>query len=421
MERYLINYLYKTENNKLVKKYIEYFKVELDWFIYNYGDHMSKTHCRNQKFNLRRRIIDNLQYFNAIIKKRSNIDQRKPNIFSCVSVPFLEGDYNVYCSILQPIRFTNIIGDVRAVNIVRKIRKIINNGSFKKLIDPVFIGELEKFRTELKRELSAYSFKGAFFPTDQYFEDKFLIEIFRELGVPTFIFMHGLPASYTPELDSRSDYLLLWGEKMKECYIRCGFDPKKILVSGCRKIYNNVPVNQLRNSYEDVLIIPSSSVLWHQDTWDEPRLIDRSMGVLYLYQVENTLKKIGVTKARFRVHPSISARWTSTFLDMDFYTVDKLPLSESLEKATLVIGATSTVLFDALSSGVNYLIYEPQENSINMLRYPVVPPFNGEDNVPVAMTEDELFSHLQRGVCTDINLLNDYISPFDANVIKKML
>ena len=38
MEQYLINYLRENSTDLLVKKYVEFFKIELDWFIYNYGE-----------------------------------------------------------------------------------------------------------------------------------------------------------------------------------------------------------------------------------------------------------------------------------------------------------------------------------------------------------------------------------------------
>lgn len=73
IEKYLINYLKDNSTNLLTKKYLDYFKVELDWFIYNYGDHVSTTHRRGRK-ELKFFIYSYLQYVSALTR---NIDKKK--------------------------------------------------------------------------------------------------------------------------------------------------------------------------------------------------------------------------------------------------------------------------------------------------------------------------------------------------------
>lgn len=122
-----------------------------------------------------------------------------------------------------------------------------------------------------------------------------------------------------------------------------------------------------------------------------PVLIDRSMIILYLYEVQSVLKKVGISHARFRPHPSIDKDWVYTFLDHNFYEIDKEHLVTSLERSSLVIGATSTLFLETLMNGVNYLIYEPQNKGQTRLREPAVPPFDGtEHDIEIANSTDEL-------------------------------
>ena len=412
MEKYLIKYLLENEQDDLIRKYIEYSRVELDWFIYNYGDHISKTHCRDQSHNFRKKKIQLAQNWSARInyhKSQFGLE----NIFSCVLVPDLQSDYNFYSSVLQPVRFTNIIGGNKAIRLRKRKNIIVYKGEFLDLLNKNYIEEWESYKSVFLKEISPYSFKGAFFPTDQYFEDKYLMDIFKELGIPTFIFVHGLPGVYSLDLENRSDYLMVWGQRMKEHYINTGFNQNKIYVTGNRH-YSQIDYNQkLRNELDDVLVIPPSDLLWHQNTWGEPILMDRSMSILYLYQVEKELKKIGVNHARFRVHPSINSSWTYSFLDHDFYTIDKMPLSKSLSEATMVIGAASTVLLDAIIAGVNYVMYEPQENGKCSIGLDAIPPFDGGDNIEVAKNTVELNSLLKERYVIEPKKLKGYIEPFN--------
>lgn len=420
MEKYLIKYLLDHEKNPLRAKYIEYFKTEMDWFTYNYGDHISKTHQKKQPYNYKEFIFRYYRYLSTLLKKPT-INTEKSIILSPFRIEDLESDYKFISSILYPGGFSDIIGDLKTIRLIERKQRIINYGGILDFLDSSFISEWEELKGRLINQYKQYNIKGAFFHADQYFEQKYLIDIFKDLNIPSFVFVHGLPSCYTLDVYNRTDYMMVWGERMKELYISAGVESSKIHVVGNRKYPHYCESRDLRNTLDDILVIPPSAAQWHQDTWGDPLMVDRSVGILYLYQVENVLKKKGIKRARYRIHPSIDKSWTDAFLDHSFYEVDKKPLDVSLNQATIVIGSATSVLFDAVAHGVNYILYEPQEKGMSLLGAQVVPPFDGSDGFIVSKTEVELSHILDDRPLLEMSSIDRYMTPFNSAKIKNLL
>jgi hypothetical protein len=257
-------------------------------------------------------------------------------------------------------------------------------------------------------------------PNDQSFFELLNILIFRDIKKPSFIFLHGLPCRYNIYDENQTDYLIVWGEKIKEHYTDVGFDPKKIFVSG-HPYYKPKQKTILRNSLENILIITKSTE--GAQYRDKVRIADRGNLVLYLYSIQNVLQKIGVKHVRLRPHPSESSAWYFQFLDKNFFRLDALELSKSLDQSSLVIGPTSSVLLQSLYHDVNYLIYEPTINNLNLIGFSLVPPFDGSNKkVPAAQNEQELSELLKDKISIDPSVINDYIqTPFDISFIKRLI
>ena len=426
MERYLIHYLKENASDEIVRKYIDFFKVELDWYIYNYGEHISRNYHRDYKGTLKARIYQKIQNLSALYGKCS---QRKgyKNVLS--SVYFSDQELlpslglNSFSSIFQPVGKYQIIGDKKSIEIKNRIKRNLSKGVFTDLCNKDFFDMLENLQDSILRTYQNLDLRALFLFTDQYFASKYLIDIFKQMDRPSFVFSHGLPAIYSKDVDSRSDYLMVWGEKIKENYIHAGFNAEKIKVVGNVK-YKEVPISQkLKNSLDNVLVIPCSSVLWHQHTWDEPHLIDRSMVVLYLYQVQNVLQRFGVKKARFRPHPALDKYWVYGFLDKRFYSIDNKPFVDSIRSSTLVIGATSTTFLETLMEGVNYLLYDPvDDNGISLCNSKSVPPFDGSvPELSIARNERELEYMLKNRYQTTPTVLEGYMRPLDLSVLKEII
>jgi hypothetical protein len=147
------------------------------------------------------------------------------------------------------------------------------------------------------------------------------------------------------------------------------------------------------------------------------------MVVLYLYKVQKVLMRLGIKKARYRPHPSINKKWMYPFLDSDFYVLDSEALTTSLNKSSLVIGANSTVVLEALMQGVNYIAFDPKDkDGVNMSGYKAVPPFDGsEEKLMMAEDEFELEKMIKANVMTDYTIVHDFIQEFDLTVLKDLI
>ena len=170
-----------------------------------------------------------------------------------------------------------------------------------------------------------------------------------------------------------------------------------------------------------MLVLTKSIVGAHHS--DGVILGDRANLILYLYSVEKILKSLGINCVRFRPHPSENENWYLKFINKDFYKFDNENLQKSIQNSSLIIGPTSTVFLESLYYGVNYVVYEPSINNIEITNCQLVSPFDGTDpKIPVAKTEDELEYILKNKILVDPTCFNDYIStPFDLSFVKKLI
>jgi len=251
--------------------------------------------------------------------------------------------------------------------------------------------------------------------------ERIAIKVFKEIQKPSFLFSHGLPARYSSIADDRTDYLIVWGEKIKQHYIANGYSSNKIYVSG-HPYYQALKKKELRFSLNNILVI-TKPLPGTQPYNDRSIYFDRGNLILYLYSIQTVLRKFGIKSVRFRPHPSENGLWYLQYIDTDFYQLDNDNLIDSLNKSYLIIGSTSTVILEAIYYGVNYVVYEPAINGVTLNGLPVVPPFDGTDSrLPVAKNEDELYSIIKDKITVDISIWNDYIkTPFDISFIKTLI
>lgn len=293
-----------------------------------------------------------------------------------------------------------------------RLKKAFELAGFAGLVGPAFLDEVRAFRAELKEFYRRRGYTALVVPFDMPFFERCAIAAFKELGRPSFVALHGLPGRYNAEDDNRADYLLVWGERVKELYVKAGVRPEKIFVTG-RPGLAAQPPRGPRFSTEDVLVL-SKSMNGTQHSGGVV-LTDRGNLPLYLLSLRKGLEAAGVRRARLRLHPSESAAWYRGFLGGDFYSFDTAPLAESLARATLVAGPTSTVFLDALLAGVGYLVYEPAAGGLDLTNYPLVPPFDGsEPGVPRAGTPEELAAFVAAKKAARPEALEPYLkTPFD--------
>lgn len=422
MERYILKYLRDIESQEQYKKTIDKLKVELDWHFYAYGDNLENRYKRGYKGTLRDRLAAMLQNKMAMSKIPSSSSQNNIITFARLPIEEMGKEYiSLYSTIFSPIGKRNIIGNGDMKNYHMFMNNVFNDLAFNQILKLNVLDEILRHEERLLDFYKKSNVHGLFLNTDEYYYNKVHIDIFKGLNRPSFIFSHGLPGIYSKEVDNKSDYLVVWGQQIKDNYISVGFDPNKIIVGG-NPNYRMIKVKQLRNDLSNVLVMTSGSIQWHMHSWTDLPIYDRSLIVLYLYSVENVLKKVGVKRARLRPHPSVSAKWLSQYVDIDFYTFDKTPFVESINRSSLIIGCTSTTYFESLMHGVNYIVYEPTFDGYTMTGGKLVPPFDGSDNdVVIANNEERLYLLIKERYSPNIRILENYMEPFNAKKIKDII
>jgi hypothetical protein len=432
---YLLDYL--KNNVKYENEIIDLLKFELDQHIYYYGDQfkypkeqhnfqqLQKDDSRKEKkIGYIKKIIKKI-----IMKKKENQEvkndflkfESKKNVISNAYFSFNDELKKIGYNVNKPLwSGGENIDDINLLNCFKLLKESFNNNSFNKLLSDESFTLINNFKHLLKEFYLNKHVSSLIVPYDMPFFEKLSINIFKELNKPSIVFLHGLPARYNNIDDNRADYLIVWGDKIKENYIKAGVDKNKIFVSG-HPNYSNFINKELKFSFENILIITKSMNGAQQS--DGVRLADRGNLILYLYSIKNTLEKLNIKSARLRVHPSENSSWYMKYMDNDFFKIDHENLNVALEKASLVIGPASTVLLESIYKGINYIVFEPSKNNIDLINFPIVPPFDGSDKrLPVAKDEIELSYIIKNKVQIDISIFNDYIkTPFNAEFIKEII
>lgn len=422
----LINYLRKKK--VIDADLFDSLYFDIGCLVYYYGDHFinprEKTihHKKSIKSSLKEQFIKYNIRLN-ILKNRKHIKQ-EPKIISnsyfTVNSEIEALGYNVYRPIWTPTYRQKLCANISLLNKTDYIKDFVLNKNFSDIISPNFLKTLHEYQKEMADFYNKQNTLALFVPNDISFMENFTIKIFKEIKKPSFIFLHGLPCRFNHIDENRSDYLIVWGEEIKNLYVKAGFTKDKILVSG-HPYYKQFDVKSVRFSFDNILIITKS--LPGSQTSDKVRLYDRGNLIVYLLQIQTVLKALGIKSVRLRPHPSENISWYYKFIDKEFFRADTDLLSDSLNKATLVIGPSSTVFLESIYYGVNYVIFEPCIDEIDYTNFELVPPFDGSYNeVPVAKNEEELKNILEDKIKVNPTIFNRFVkSPFDITFIKELI
>lgn len=420
---YLIDYL--KNNYRIDKNILDNLKYELDQCIYYYGKHFRypREVYELKKFNSLKQLFKKyIIMFKMLFFQK--INDKKSNIISNAYFNYNEELRKIGYRVFRPIWDINwredLLPDVALYSITEQIKNILRGKDYGYLISEEFVNMAIDFEILLKEFYTVNGIQAIIMPNDLAFFEKMSLKIFREIKKPSFLFIHGFPV-YNNIDNNRADFLVVFGEKIKENFIKVGVDGNKILVSG-HPYYQNQPKNKnLQFGFENILVItkPMSGSQFS----DEIRVSDRGNSVYYLYSIEHILTKLGIRSVRLRLHPSESDKWYLKFINTNFFKVDLDNIMRSLNRATLVIGPTSTLFLESVYYGVNYLIYEPSEDDFDLFNFKLAPPFDGTDNrIPVAKNENQLEQLLREKVMIDKSFLGDYLkTPFDISSMKNFV
>ncbi len=397
------HYLNSISSDLHAEELYDVFLYESNGILYNYGDHQKANVF--SKFNLFKsfatrwvlNIKSVLSY--SFIKKPSNLIISN----AYVTVP-------LGAKIVAPpwsISFMNNVYQGKIYKTINAINKIRSKRSLRAIYSQEFHDLIVDYKRSIKEFVQKCDLKAAFFPNDLSFYENLTIHTLNEIGIPTFVYLHGLPARYNSIDDNRAKYLVVWGEGIKKNYIDAGVDPAKILTLK-HPVYHNFQFTSLRSSIDSVLVL-TKAINGTPSSSDFLNLPNRSVSLTYLEKVKRLLRKIGVKKAKLRLHPSESVDFYKKNLVDDFFTISDESKDNSLNNATLVVGPTSTMVLDALLANVNYILFDPIENDLTLDGLKLVSPFDGTSFIKLTVTEADFLANLNHPL-DNINkdLLNDY-------------
>jgi hypothetical protein len=421
----LLGYIESNHSNYIDNNFLDIVRFELSQRIYYYGKQFKYPVELYDKTKIIKYIIrHNLIILKNLLNQKKIQKNKNKNIlvhhyFNTDSLyeQLRSSNYNV-C-----LPFWQKASELFEFNLYMKflnVNNIISYGGFNDILSKNFFDSVCAFKEILKNKYKQIGLDGLIVPFDMPFWENLAIQIFKELNKPSFVFLHGLPSRYNNIDDNRADYLIVWGEKIKEQYVKAGVDKNKIFVSG-HPYYQKISNEKLRFSLDNILIITKS--MNSSQYGNNVILSDRGNLILYLYSIENVLKKLGVKHVRFRPHPSENSSWYLKYINKDFFILDRENIHKSLNNSSLVIGPTSTVFLESIYNGINYTIYEPSINDMDFINFKLVPPFDGSDSkIPLAKNEDDLANILKNKISVDKSFFNDYIKPdFDISFIKNII
>lgn len=451
MERYILKYLYDQSNNPKEKRFLDYFKMQLDYRLYNFGMHQASDFEGQQRKHIEEMQMD--KGMNLILhpkrlmrKLRECIfGMSKPKDIQSKPVDHIEKSVSHYQVLslapltkaaTEELNRNNIAvyhygktifeGEVKyeskSLKELGAFVESLKYADFNQLLTNENYGTLDSIFQRAVEEFRAQAFDALLIWTGETLENKFIIDVFKELGRPSITLLHGLPGIYTKATESRADYLMVWGEEIRKNFINVGYDPKRVCVAGNYKYISSEKETTQKNSTEDVLVLTSAPFATHQHEWQWKKFSsqDRELLITYLYSIENVLKKNGITHVRLRPHPSVSKKWLAKFVDLSFYAIDNEDFKTSLTKATLCVGQLSSTVLEAMQYGVPYIVYEPSEDGVHgLVGGVIVPPFDGSSKyLKVANTEEQLNKMIKEKYVPDMRLLDEYMVPFDGAVIR---
>lgn len=421
---YLFDYL--KESLDVDPTALQYLKYELDKKIYYFGEHFRYPVEGGSRFTRRMRMALKhclVRTLGMMRKHHQPVDGSiLSNAYFSVNRELERLGFRVHCPAWSIRNLDNIYPDMGLARAAFRLERQFTESNYRTLIEKPFIEEVFRFKELLANSISRRGISALCVPNDLSFFHRISIDVFKEAHLPTFLFLHGVPGRYSAIDDNSTDYLVVWGSRIKELYVNAGIDASKILISG-HPLYQKFSQDELRFDLQDVLVLDKIPQSGAPSRSDAVILSDRGNSIIYLMMVQRVLKRLGVTSVRLRPHPATAGTWYLKFVESSFFRLDSLPLEDSLKQATLVIGPTSSALLEAMYYGTNYVLFEPSRDSRDLANYDLVPPFDGSDaRIPLARDEKELEYLLRNKIRIDCSVWHDYIqTPFSIDFVKQLV
>ena len=430
-ESNIIDFL-KKNSDEYTSSHIELINYELGSLTSHFGEHFASP-IEGKKINkLKDNVLrDYLEFFvtKFFKKKHQAIGKKKilSNAASLWNNKIRDKGYYIERPPWNFRRDFQIDCTLELYLLTKKITRNFQNSDFNYLTSKDFFLLIDNYFILMRDFCKSNSYDALILRQYNGFFEKVVTKIFRELDKPVIFWHHGgIPANYDVGHQKRADYFVIMGQRQVDDYIKMGYNPSKFLVGG-HPIYNKSP-DFFKFELDSILIITKS--VEGYSPLETSNLDHRGDSLTYLQSVKKVLQKMGVKKVYLRAHPGENYNWYKKFIDTDFYVKDEFELTDSLRRATLVVGPISTTIIDSMYHGVNYVVYEPVINDVNsakhgltILGHPVTPPLDGKDSrFPVAHSEEELEKILRNKKKIDLEIYNEFCkTPRDIDFLKKII
>jgi hypothetical protein len=396
---------------------------EANSYMYFFGDHFMKSNLFKKKCkSLFLKLIFNFFYYLFKIVKvkfsTSNCEFILSNAYFDLA-SFLKLNFNIVDVPWQITNWRIIFSDIELYFLIYKIRKSFEMNSLNVISSPEFLNLVLEYEELFKSYLLKNKVKSIIVSLDIPFFEAISISCAKKLGIPTFLFLHGLPARYNCIDDNRTEFLLVWGKAIKINYLNKGFSPDKIFVVG-HPIYSKIRKKELKSSLDNILVL--TKAMCGTPHSDQVRLMDRSNSLLYLELIKENLLGLGVKSVRLRCHPSENPYFYKKHLADEFYVFDFSSKEDTLQNSSLIIGPSSTMVLDSLNYGINYILFEPLIGGKTLTGFDVVPPFDGNSFI----SRTDSLESFKFNVISENNikwdLFNDYVdSSFSLEFVSDIL
>lgn len=386
--------------------------------LYNYSDH----HLSN-KNRLNGSIVSSLKkaivkYWGFFVALNNVLLHRERKVNTIMSNAYVNVDLYGVNVVLPPWSFSpksNIANSIKIFRLIEKIKKELGKRSIKVLLSQEFKSLLAEFEKEVSKLFSDYKIAALIVPNDMAFFENLTINIAKKCNVPSFVYLHGLPARYNDIDDNRAEYLVVWGCGLKNEYVKAGVNKNKIFTLK-HPVYSKFEKGVLKSTMDNVLVL-SKAVVGTPSSSSELILGNRVISLMYLEFLKAHLKNLGIDKVKLRLHPSERKEFYEDNLPDDFFVIDESSKEEALSKTSLVIGPTSTMILDTIKAGKNYVLFDPVCDGLTLEGIPLVEPFTGKSFIKLSNSFEEIENNITNPLVNiDFDKLNAFFEVDERDV-----
>lgn len=183
--------------------------------------------------------------------------------------------------------------------------------------------------------------------------DSLLVQYYKLKGIITISLQHGLYSSNNPitVINSKSNYLLVYGDSTKKLCLKLGMNQKKIKVLGMPKLINFQPLlHYKKNKFRSIGIV-----------FDGNKHIDNDINMFKFVKSMADKRKIAIM---IKLHPGTPLKsYQYNFENIKFF-YDDITVEEFMDGIDILIVGGSTVFIESMIKLKPVFIYSSEQRSL---------------------------------------------------------